>query len=104
MLSQVHRDEGRLLSFRIGLPFNLLRKVSAAAVLVAVVLGFWIIGGWWAAIAPLSILVAGLVVHLLRKSARRLQAIFVFAILGLIAITWAQTPTVLEWGLVPRLL
>jgi hypothetical protein len=101
MLSQVHRDEGVILRMSIGLPFNLLRNVSAVGVIVALVLGFWVIGGWWALIAPLIVIVAAIPVQLLRSSERRLSAIFVLMCLGLAAVTWAQVPTVNRLGLMP---
>src|SRR6476646_12296513 len=82
MLSQMHRDERLLLSLRAGLPFNLMRKVLAVALLVAVVLGFWIVGLWWPLLAVVLAIGAWLPVMILRDSTRRLSAIFALAFVG----------------------
>jgi hypothetical protein len=104
MLSQVHRDERILLPARKGIPFNLVRKVTALAILAAVILGFWIVGLWWMLIAPALVVAAGAAVSALKNSPRRLSAIFLMALTGQFFLFWSQSPTLIELGLLPSIL
>ncbi|MDL2352478.1 MAG: hypothetical protein QFC78_06490 [Pseudomonadota bacterium] len=103
MLSQAHRDEGITLSMRTGLPFNLLRKASAAEMLVGLILGFWVVGLWWLLWLPMLVLLTAIPVHLLRMARQRVAVTMVLMATGLSLALWAQGPTLVKMGIVPSL-
>lgn len=103
MLSQMHRDEGGSLPAQIGLPFNLLRKLAAIAVLVGVILGFWIVGVWWLLWLPILVVLSSVGVQMSRSSESRVALTMTLIAVGLSLLFWAQGPTLREFGLFPHL-
>jgi hypothetical protein len=102
-LSQVHRDEGILLPMWKGLAFNSLRKISGIEILAGSILGFWVVGTWWLLWLPLVWLVSCVPVYFLKAANNRLSILTLAMLSGLVIIFWAQGPTLIELGLLPRL-
>ena len=93
MLSQTLRDEGVMLHVRIGLLFNLLRKMSALAVLVGLALGFWAVGVWWLLWVPILLGSSVMSFQLLRRGGNRVAITMTLMALGLLLVSWALGPT-----------
>lgn len=103
VLSQFHRDQGRTLPRRQALAFSLLRKISAASVLLSLVFGFWIIGWPWIILAPVIGIIGPGLVSRFEPSKRLVNLVFLFCITGIVMSSWAQAPILKNWGLVPTL-
>ena len=104
VLSQFHRDQGLLLKPLAGLAFNLVRKMAGLSVLLSLITGFWIVGWVWIFwAAMLGFLAPGLLQQF--QSSRRLAGVAVLLCLsGMSLMSWAQSPLLRAWGVIPQIL
>ena len=83
------------------LVFFMIRKITVFALLLGVVLGFWIVGWWWTAIGALVALIAAVAVNIINVWNRSLGPVYFLCFVGLSMMTWAQSPVLKQWGVLP---
>ena len=84
-----------------GLVFWLIRKVLIFAAFQELVLGFWVVGWLWLIIVPALILVAAVLAKVCMISLRPGLMVRIASIIGILIGSWAQSPLLKAWGLLP---
>ena len=67
--------------------FGLTRKVTALAIIIAAVLGFWIVGWWWIIVGIVMAYLGGAMVNAALRGTRIVGSMYVLCHTGIILLT-----------------